>query len=143
MINNCSFKINKEFVVFEHLDGELTVINLKVGHYFLGRESAIEIFLMLESAKTIDDLVSQTQAIYSVADDIARDEIDALLKMWQENDLIVETDEKSIFVLKENAELKSWVKPAFIAFDDMRDLLQLESIHEVDLDQQGWPAENK
>ena len=143
MKNDCSYMINKEFVVFEHLDKELTVINLKEGHYFLGRESAIDVFLMLEEPKTVDDLVSQTQAIYSVEDSVARDEIDALLKMWLENDLIMATDESSILALKKNtesnAELKAWAKPAFIAFDDMKDLLLLDPIHETDLDQQGWP----
>ncbi|NRA39009.1 MAG: PqqD family protein [Planctomycetes bacterium] len=144
MKNDCSYKINKEFVVFEHLDAELTVINLKEGHYFLGRESAIEVFLMLEEPKTVDDMVSQTQAIYSVEDSIARNEIDALLKMWLENDLIMATDESSTLAVKNDtelgAELKAWIKPAFIAFDDMRDLLLLDPIHETDLDQQGWPV---
>lgn len=134
------YKINKDYVVYEHLDGELTVINLKEGHYFLGRESAIEIFLMLEEAKTVDDLVNQTRAIYSVEDGVARAEIHELLKMWQEFDLIMETGESSVVALKSNPELKSWTAPAFIAFDDMRDLLLLDPIQEADLDQQGWPV---
>ena len=50
---------------------------------------------------------------------------------------------KEILALKKNtesnAELKAWAKPAFIAFDDMKDLLLLDPIHETDLDQQGWP----
>ena len=107
MSKDCCYKINKEFVVFEHLDEELTVINLQKGHYFLGRESAIDLFLMLNDTKTVDDLVNQIQAIYSVDDGVARDEIESLIDMWLTNDLITETDESSVVELKSFSELKA------------------------------------
>ena len=84
--------MNKEFVVYEHMDAELTVINLKEGHYFIGKDSAIDIFLMLEDAKTVEDLIIQVQAIYSVQESVLRDEVMSLIDMWLTNDLIAESD---------------------------------------------------
>ena len=143
MINKCSYKINKEFVVYELMDAELTVINLEKGHYFIGKDSAIDIFLMLEDAKTVDDLLVLVQAIYSVQESVLRDEVTSLIDMWLTNDLIAESDESSAVKPDSFSELKPWTKPVFIAFDDMQDLLLLDPIHETDLDQQGWPVSDK
>jgi len=143
MSKMCSYKINKEFVVYEHMDAELTVINLQEGHYFLGKDSAIDIFLMLEDAKTIDDLIVQVRNIYSVQETVVRDELKSLIDMWLTNDLIAESDESSVVESNSASELKQWTKPIFVAFDDMRDLLLLDPIHETDLDQQGWPVSGK
>lgn len=143
MIRKCSYRMNKEFVVYEQMDVELTVINLQEGHYFIGKDSAIDIFLMLEDAKTVEDLIIQVQAIYSVQETVLRDEVMSLIDMWLTNDLIAESDESSTAEPLNSSELKTWTKPVFIAFDDMRDLLLLDPIHEADLDQQGWPVSNK
>lgn len=143
MIKKCSYKINKEFVVYEHMDVELTVINLQKGHYFIGRDSAIELFFMLEAPKTADDLIAEVQAIYAVPKTVAEEEVTSLMEMWLANDLISESDEISTAEPQAVSELKPWVKPVFIAFDDMRDLLLLDPIHETELDEQGWPVSNK
>jgi hypothetical protein len=143
MSKMCSYKINKEFVVYEHMDVELTVINLREGHYFMGKGSAIDIFLMLEDAKTIDALIVQVRNIYSVQETVVRDELKSLIDMWLTNDLIAESDESPVVVSNSASELKQWTKPIFVAFDDMRDLLLLDPIHETDLDQQGWPVSDK
>ncbi len=143
MSKECSYKINKEFVVYEHMDVELTVINLQEGHYFIGKDSAIDIFLMLEDAKTVDDLIAQVQNIYSVQETVIKDEVKSLMDMWLTNDLVSESDECSVVEPNSTSELKSWTKPVFVAFDDMRDLLLLDPIHETDLDQQGWPVSDK
>jgi len=143
MSKKCSYKINKEFVVHEYMDAELTVINLQEGHYFIGKDSAIDLFLMLEDSKTIDDLIIQAQNIYSVQETVVRGELESLIDMWLTNDLITESDESSVAESNSASELKPWTKPVFVAFDDMRDLLLLDPIHETDLDQQGWPTSDK
>jgi len=135
--------MNKEFVVYEQMDAELTVINLQEGHYFIAKDSAIDIFLMLEDAKTVEDLIIQVQTIYSVKETVLRDEVTSLIDMWLTNDLITESDESSAAEPNNSSELKPWTKPVFIAFDDMRDLLLLDPIHETDVDQQGWPVSDK
>lgn len=135
--------INNEFVVYEQIDVELTVINLEKGHYFIGKDSAIDIFLILQDAMTIDALVDKTMAIYSVQKMVARDEVTSLIELWLTNGLISEVDdcfEDSSMGSEVMSELKPWTKPIFIAFDDMRDLLLLDPIHETKLDQQGWPV---
>ena len=135
--------INKEFVVHEQMDIELTVINLEKGHYFIGKGPAIDIFLMLEDAITTDAIIDKTIAMYSVQKTVARDEILSLIELWLTNDLISEVDDCSESSSRESevmTESKPWIKPIFVVFDDMRDLLLLDPIHETELDQQGWPV---
>tara|TARA_B110000908_G_C10182418_1_gene416346 strand:- start:443 stop:898 length:456 start_codon:yes stop_codon:yes gene_type:complete len=140
---NFFYKINKEFVVYEQMDIELTVINLQKGHYFIGKNSAIDIFLMLESPMRVNSIVDKIMSIYSIKETIARKEIQLLIQQWLANDLITELNGCSENLLTESpavvTELIPWAPPLFIAFDDMRDLLLLDPIHDTALDQQGWP----
>ncbi len=138
--------INKQFVVYELLDAELTVINLQKGYYYIGKNSAIDIFLSLENAQTINDIVGQMMTVYSVQETVVREEVASLVDSWLKNDLISEVDDASQNLIAEPspmAELKPWTQPIFIAFDDMRDLLLLDPIHETNLDEQGWPVAGK
>lgn len=138
--------INKKFVVYEQMDAELTVINLQKGYYFIGKDSAIDIFLSLENAQTINDIVGQMMTLYSVQEGIVREEVASLVDSWLKNDLISEVDDASQNLIAEPspiAELKPWTQPIFIAFDDIRDLLLLDPIHATDLDEQGWPVAGK
>ena len=138
--------INKQFVVYELMDAELTVINLQKGYYFIGKDSAIDIFLSLENAQTINDIVGQMMTVYSVQETVVREEVASLVDSWLKNDLISEVDDASQNLIAEPspmAELKPWTQPMFIAFDDMRDLLMLEPIPETNLDEEGWPVAGK
>ena len=137
------YRINKDYVVHEQMDLELTVINLQKGHYFIGKGTAIDIFLMLEESMSIDCLVEKVTAIYKVEETPLRQELSSLIEQWLTNDLISEVDDCSENTDQESsvaADLKPWSQPIFVAFDDMRDLLLLDPIHETELDQQGWPV---
>ncbi len=140
------YMINKQFVVYEQVDAELTVINLQKGYYFIGKDSAIDIFHSLENAQTINDIVGQMMTVYSVQETVVREEVASLVDSWLKNDLISEVDDASQNLIAEPspmAELKPWTQPMFIAFDDMRDLLLLEPINETNLDEEGWPVAEK
>lgn len=129
--------------MYEQMDLELTVINLEKGHYFIGKGSAIDIFLMLEEAMTVDAILDKTMAMYSVQKTVAHGEVMSLFELWLANDLISEVDDCSEDTSRESeitTEPKPWTKPIFVVFDDMRDLLLLDPIHETKLDQQGWPV---
>ena len=137
------YRINKGFIVHEHIDEELTVINLEKGHYFIGKGTAIDLFLMLEEPMTVDALVDGAMAVYSVPDTVARDEVRLLIELWLTNGLISEVEDGSGISLTESDAVvgtRPWSKPIFVAFDDMQDLLLLDPIHETNLDQQGWPV---
>ena len=141
--NNSHYCINKGFIVHEHIDEELTVINLEKGHYFIGKGTAIDLFLMLEEPMTVDALTDGILAVYSVPDTVVRDEIMTLIELWLTNGLISEVEgcpETSSTEAATVAGTQPWTQPVFVAFDDMQDLLLLDPIHETHLDQQGWPV---
>lgn len=139
------YRINKGSIVYEQMDIEMTVINLEKGHYFIGKGPAIDIFLMLEEPMTISTLVDRTMAVYSVQETIARNEIRPLIDLWSTNGLIgkVENSGDTSAEPAIIAEPKPWETPIFVAFDDMKDLLLLDPIHDTELDQQGWPVAAK
>lgn len=133
------FAIKKESVVYEFLDNELTVIDLERGHYFLGRGSCIEIFMLLDEPYSFIELQNICIQKFKVEEQVLNKELDELLRFWLEHELIVTTDRSSTPVYSENRIPNQWEKPVFIAFDDMKDLLLLDPIPESQLDDQGWP----
>ncbi len=140
------YVINRQFVVHELLDHELTVINLEEGHYYIGRNSAVEIFLALSSPKSVEDLKTQMLAEFEVAEGELEAETKKLIDLWLTNNLIRETEpEANLNEAEDNSkalspEKKTWTTPEFLAFDDIKDLLLLDPIHDTHLDEQGWPA---
>ena len=141
-----SYVINHQFVVHELLDHELTVINLEEGHYYIGRNSAVDIFLALTSPKSLDDLKAEMLAQFDVAEGALVAETKNLIDMWLANNLIRETEpeansnEAEASSEASGSEKKAWKAPEFLAFDDIKDLLLLDPIHDTDLDEQGWPV---
>lgn len=133
------YAIKKESVVYEFLDNELTVIDLERGHYFLGRGSCIEIFMLLDEPYSFSELQDICIQKFGVEEQLLNKELDDLFRFWLEHELIVATDRSSVPVYSENAKPNPWETPVFIAFDDMKDLLLLDPIPESQLDDQGWP----
>ena len=137
------YAIKKESVVYEFLDNELTVIDLERGHYFLGRGSCIEIFMLLDEPHSFSELRDLCLQKFRVQEQLLNEELEGLFRFWLEHELIVATSRSKTPVYSDNTEPNQWEKPVFIAFDDMKDLLLLDPIPEAQLDEQGWPLADK
>lgn len=126
-----SYAISGTEVIYELLDDELIIANLDVGIYYSIRNSGILIWQLLVagySQAAIEFLfTTQYGTIPSLSPFISR--------LIEENLLIAQerTNPDPISV--------SWPAqfspPLFERYDEMKNLLMLDPIHEVD--EQGWP----
>lgn len=118
-------------IIFELLDDEVIIANLDVGIYYSIRESGVLIWQLLLSGHTPLAIESLFSKKYGLSCSIAPF-IDSLLK---ENLLIAQ---KRPF---QDSMPLSWptqfLPPVLERYDEMKNLLMLDPIHEVD--EQGWP----
>ena len=142
-MDNQRFRINTPTVTHETIDGEAVIINLESGNYYSLIESGSLIWALLEkgaSASEVQNLVQQ--AYQGNATDIDRSVQELLVQLQQEN-LIVPVDEATAVDLTEvlpaqnSDEKPSFSAPALNKFSDMKELLLLDPIHDVD--DAGWP----
>lgn len=127
--------------VAETFEGEVVVLNLDTGYYFSLPALAGAIWRDLENGHTTDDIVAGLAARHPELHARAEDFIGALM----ENGLLREEPNR----LDERASLPEMLsvklaeqgvrEVVFDAFDDMRDLVMTDPIHDVD-EQQGWPV---
>jgi hypothetical protein len=112
-------------VVSEIFEDEAVVVNLEAGTYYSFRGSAPEVWKMTGAG-------CNRQQILTVAEDPQA--TSAFLEFLESEGLIV-PDDLAPCNLPQPERLSG--HPEYTKYDDMKDLLILDPIHEVD--QRGWP----
>lgn len=119
---------------YETIDNETIVIDLEKGHYYSLERTASIIWNFLESGVSVDKVLKLFSSICKNAPEEIQEFLDAL------------SDEGLLTYLeKENNQVDQgfqptvveYQKPCFEKFEDMKDLLLLDPIHETD--ESGWP----
>lgn len=135
------FHIKKPDVVHETIDGETVIVNLENGVYYSLRDSAVDIWNMIEGGANADELLQMLLARYEGSkDDIQKAVVDLLVNL-QEEGLVRVSSTRATPGPSEAGdkpdEKKPFEKPRLEKYSDMQELLLLDPIHEVDED--GWP----
>lgn len=125
------FALNAPGVIFDQIDGEVLVINLRIGHYFRLRESASRLWSLIISGNTFLEIIEISNSSQSNQDEILKF-IMELLSL----DLIVQTEEIQDVTPKPHS--MDFSNPVIEKFTDLEDILGLDPIHEVD-ETKGWP----
>lgn len=142
-------RVNEPHVVHETIEGEAILLNLSTGNYYSIEWPGTVIWdLICESGDA--DGINQA---FQKADETKRNEIekafDGFLKTLVEEELLV-ADEKSspvpFEVDKQTAEefkkaVEKLDKLSLNKYSDMKDMLLLDPIHDVD--EKGWPEPKK
>jgi len=133
------FRQNVPQIVSEMIDGEVIIINLDNGTYYSLTGAGAFTWELLTRGTTLADAAREVALRF---DGNAIE--DGLRAFWDElsiEGLIVESD--SVMPpsppLELSAERAQFVAPHLESFTDMKDLLFLDPIHEVD-EKTGWPA---
>lgn len=142
------YKVNSPSVVYETIDGETILMNLANGFYFSFDGVGAVIWELLMGHASPQEIAELLQ--HSAADVPAniQDNIDAFIAQLIDNKLIIpDTDPGSVHILTEqsNALLGQAgpmnIPPKLFKYADMKDVLLLDPIHEVD--KRGWPEPRK
>jgi hypothetical protein len=125
------FALNAPGVIFDEIDGEVLVIDLKVGHYFRLREGASRLWTLIIDGNTFLEIIEISNKAPPNQQDIDQFilELLSLNLIVQSNDVNhTQTNLRSIDL--SNLKIEK--------FTDLEDILGLDPIHEVDASK-GWP----
>jgi hypothetical protein len=133
------FQVNDPDVSAELFDNEVLAINLASGHYHSMRFSTVPFWLLITSGYTPDHISEQISKCYNADHDLVNDDLNLLLNELIKNQLIKVRDPQ---LAAEQCEFQKFCigkyeRPALENYSDMKDLILLDPIHEVDII--GWP----
>jgi hypothetical protein len=154
MIIHDRFNINTSKVVHETMDNEVIIINFETGNYYSMNSTAKDIWHCLENSPSLNDLVDDTAHRYDAAREEIKMDLLQFLKELLEENLVAEYKEEMKGSPggikfqndnpngKDNGEDKlKYQKPGFRKYTDMKEMLLLDPIHDVD--ETGWPYPKK
>lgn len=125
-------------VIDEVFDGEAVLVNLRTGRYFALDRSASELWTALAPGVTHAELVTALAGAHGIAPAAVAAAAGPFLARLTLEELIVVEGE----LPRPGGEATAagtFAPPTLEAFADMEDLLLLDPIHDIDLDDTGWP----
>ena len=138
------FKINTPNIVHELIDGEVIIVNLKQGDYYSLLNTSAEIWTEIEREQSSAQIVAQLTQNYQEEPEIIAQGVQRFIDQLIEECIITELAED----IPENEmfshpfgnngiDKPPFEMPKLSKYTDMKDLLALDPIHEVD--ETGWP----
>jgi hypothetical protein len=127
-------------IAHEIFDGELVVVNLESGKYYVMRREAADIFQLCLQHASAEEIVRCLTAAYSGDPArIATATLSYLAKLQAEGIVTLSPQRPSLpSPSLSKPSLAAFIEPEFEVHKDMQDLLMLDPIHEVDT--AGWPV---
>ena len=138
-----SFLINAPSVVSEIIDGEVIIMNLKSGSYYSSEHIGAVIWSWIESGKTEDEMNRIAVARYDAPPLTISHDLAAFVGQLLDGGLVREVAAPHGGAALNGddagprADKEVFVTPVLCTYTDMRDLLLLDPIHDVD--SVGWP----
>lgn len=140
---NDRFKINTLKIVHQTIDGEVIIINFENGIYYSLNATGTDIWGCTERNDTITEIVKGIMNKYEGNQEVIEKDINQFITDLEKEELIVLNKEnKNSQESKEKSETSKekpkYEKPELNKYTDMKEMLLLDPIHEVD--ETGWPA---
>ena len=127
------FQINSPKVIHQIFDSEVVIVNLETGIYYSIRGSGIDVWRGLNVGIAPDQII---EVFVPVG---AETKIREFMQELEREQLIVQTDaEKESGTGGTFSAPEVFVPPVLEKFTDMREMLLIDPIHE--LDESGWPT---
>ena len=135
------YTIDPNNIIYEEIDAELVIINLKTGCYYSLNMSASLIWKLIVSGNSIDQITGFLVAHFFSESDGIPGEIVRIVSEFFNEQLIsqaAELETKKEMILPDPiASAVHFQSPVISKHSDIKEMLQLDPIHEVtDL---GWP----
>jgi len=135
------YRVNRPRVIFENIDGELILVNMEKGCYFSTDEVGANIWELVESGHTVAEILEALRFRYDGDPAEISKYVFAFLERLETEELVVPdaAAEKngSPRTLNESRRT-SFRPPELQKYTDMRDMLLLDPVHDVEA--AGWPV---
>jgi hypothetical protein len=138
--------INAAKVSHETIDGEVLIINFENGNYYNLLGSAAAIWSMLECAASLGEIIAAVGRRYSGDPSAIESAVVKFVDELYGEELVLHADERPAEAAPVSASAAEstgkglrpvFEAPALNKYSEVRDLLVLDPIHEVD--ETGWP----
>jgi Coenzyme PQQ synthesis protein D (PqqD) len=138
-------RINSPTVVHETFEDEVVIVNLENGNYYsFDKKAGADIWALIERGATVGDIEAEIAASYESDEPTIAHAVGAFLEELQREGLVVfdgaAPDGRPSLVVKGGGlgqPRPRFETPVLNKYSDMRELLLLDPIHEVD--EAGWP----
>ncbi len=144
--NNNYYYIDNDKILFEKIEDEIIIISQDTGIYYSTRDQGAIIWQLINAGLSIDEIIAYFKDINISLDGKAQTEIKIFIEELAKEDLIIPR-QKHEHNVKLDPELINFIrnnpfsKPVLEKFDNMKDYLLVDPIHEID--ETGWPYPKK
>lgn len=143
------FRINEPHVVHETIDGEAILLNLKTGNYYSVEWPGTLVWDLLNKTGDVNAIKNAFLKAVEKDNDQIINSLNTFFRNLQEEELIVGTKKSTPAQLEINESLEQEIQKAVSnlqkltlnKYTDMKDMLLLDPIHDVD--EKGWPEPKK
>lgn len=132
------YVINRPKIVMEQFEDESILINLETGAYYSLNPSASEVLRLAELCPSTADVVDVLSRRYRTDASLIAPSVTQLLADAVEQQLVRADPGSAGSGVDANACGSPFVAPRLARFDDMKEILLLDPIHDVD--ESGWPT---
>jgi hypothetical protein len=133
------FQVNPAKVVHETIDGEAILIHLENGSYYSLAGAGAEIWELLAAGHPLEETAATLEARFDAEPGTIEAEVRRLAAELAAEDLLEPAAGGSTdgVVLADAGERRPFEAPALARYDDMKDFLLVDPIHETA--EAGWP----
>ena len=134
-----NYTIDADQLMYENIDSEIIIIHIETGNYHSLRFVAGDIWQMLESQYTTQQIIDTLTEIYPDQKDNITEHVKSMLQSLADENIIQLTDantpstDKLAIVKQDNG----YTAPEVETYTDFQGLLLVDPIHDVA--QEGWP----
>jgi predicted transcriptional regulator len=123
-------RINSPKVIHQIFETEVVIVNLETGNYYSVTNSGIQIWQQLDAGISFEEIIQHFPGV-------EQQQVGAFLAELEREELIVSDQNRETRSSSSTPAGFSKGLPRLEKFTDMRDLLLVDPIHE--LDESGWP----
>ena len=144
-MNSQRYKLNAPVVVQETFDNETVIVNLVSGYYYSATKSGVAIWNLLLEGRATPEIASELGKHYQATDEQLSKAIEGFCFQLLAEQLIVAVDGEQPSAPtssdRTNGAPTAFEPPILEKYTDMKEMLLLDPIHEVD--DSGWPNKKK
>jgi hypothetical protein len=130
------YEHNREHVAAEEFDGEFVLIHFARGTYFSLRHAAVDVWRQFGNGADPARIEERVLEHFAVRSSDATAELKKCIQVLIDEELLRETAGAGPPV--EDWSSSGWTPPAVEMYSDLKDLIVLDPVHEVDAST-GWP----
>ncbi len=142
------YKVNSPKVIYEFFEGEVVIVNLESGCYYSTDKTGFAIFSELIANASVPEIIDSLSRKYKSPKEKISQSINEFVTQLNAELLIIPSDSSQqsqpsgpSAATPPSRPVSEFELPVLNKYSDMKDLLLLDPIHDVD--EKGWPIAKK